>query len=333
MPIHCLRCMMQSKKRQACQQKFPACVIASLVLLEGSLIVFVIYFCLSWKDTVEESSQDLTSDFNDKNSAGCRTKVTVVNDEAMKQKYDTCSANFSKAWSQSEHNLKEPAEKYMEKTHALALYLFTHLVLKQGNKNSEPAERTLKQMHAFEPISLYSSLSQAIQILKQNQVICLSTNYKTETVLELNISTVQVRFSTFILGSGKWNFHRNVSCFEIYSCFGANITKYSALKGNNQVLIPPYEVFTVTDVQKQTNSCKVTYKLRSNLNCVYDREHHQLLSISALPIEGFCLIFTIICFILLSILLLCVIMKFYHSMNSAHKVSPLQNITQSHYIL
>ncbi|KAI9546708.1 hypothetical protein NQZ68_024606 [Dissostichus eleginoides] len=35
---------------------------------------------------------------------------------------------------------------------------------------------------------------------------------------------------------------------EIYSCFGADITHYSATNQKGQVLIPPYEVFKVTDV-------------------------------------------------------------------------------------
>lgn len=316
--------MMPLKKEEACQQKVSACVIFSLVFLEVLLAAFVIYLCLSWKETVGESTQQLTSDLDDKEFAGCRAKVTVLSDEAIQQRWETCSANFSKAWSQSEKNLKEPAESYMEKTHSLALYLFTQMV-KQGNKISEPTERNLKQRRNLTLVSLYSSLSEAIQILKQNQVICLSTKYGLDTALELNISTGQVRFSTFILGSDVWNFDRNVSCFEIYSCFGANITKYSGLKGINQVLIPPYEVFTLTGIQKQTNSCKVTYKLRSNLNCVYDKEHNQLHSISTLPVEGFWLIFTIICFIILFVLLLCVIVKLHNGIKSAHRISNLHN--------
>ncbi|XP_054897149.1 ecto-ADP-ribosyltransferase 4-like [Poeciliopsis prolifica] len=310
--------MMQSLKRQ---QKASACVIAFLCFLEGLLVAFIIYICLSWRETVGESSQHLTSDLDDDKFSGCSTEVVLLNDEAMEQKWHSCSANFSKAWNEAEQNLKEPAEKYMEKSHSLALHMFTDVMLKQENKNSGPAENTPKQRAAFEPISLYSSLSEAILILKQNQVMCLSTNYRTKTVLELNISTGQVRFSTFILGSDDWNFKGNVSCFEIYSCFGANITKYSILKRNNQVVIPPYEVFTVTDVQKQTSSCKITYKLRSNLKCVYDKESNQLYSLSALPVEGFWLIFTFICFVLLSLLLLCVIVKLYNRICSAGRVS------------
>ncbi|XP_014911812.1 ecto-ADP-ribosyltransferase 4-like [Poecilia latipinna] len=322
--------MMPSQKRQ---QKGSACVIASLVVLEGLLVVFVIYICLSWRDTVGESSQHLTSDLDGDKFAGCTTKVAVLNDEAMKQKWHTCSAHFSKAWSKAEQHLKEPADKYMEKSHSLALNMFTAEVLKRGNKNSEAAERTPKQRRAFEPVSLYSSLSEAILILKQNQVMCLSTNYRTETVLELNVSTGLVRFSTFILGCDRWDSDGNVSCFDVYSCFGANVTKYSVLKGNNQVLIPPYEVFTVTDVQKQTSSCKITYKLKSNLNCVYDEERNQLHSISVLPAEGFWLIVTIICFVLLLLLLLCVIVKLYWRISSAGRVSNSHSTVQSHYSL
>ncbi|XP_038142400.1 T-cell ecto-ADP-ribosyltransferase 2-like [Cyprinodon tularosa] len=327
-----MRCLKPFQKKEGCRQKVSACVIASLVFLEGLIVVFVIYLCLSWKDTVGEKSQALTSKFSGEESADCRTTVSVVNDEVIEQIWDSCSAHFSKAWKTSEQNPKEPAEKYMERIHSLALYLFTQSALKQGKGNSDPAEKTLKPRHTFEPVSLYSSLTQVIQILKQNQVICLSTKYRTETVLEPNISTGQVRFSTFILGSDKWNFDRKGSCYEIYSCFGANVTKYSALKGHSQVLIPPYEVFTVTDIQKQNNSCKVSYKLQSNLNCVYDKERNQLHSISALPVEGFWLIFVIVCFILLSLILLCVIVKLYHRMTLSHRIHlPLSNIIQSHY--
>lgn len=225
------------------------------------------------------------------------------------QKWDT-NTSFSQAWSNAERKAKEPAHKYMEKHHSTAIYMYTNIMLQPVEHDLEPAERRGKRLReTFESRSLYRSLSEAIQVLKHSQVTCLSTKYRTDTLLHLNISNKLIRFSTFVLGSDRWNFTRNASCFEVYTCFGADITHYSALKLNSQVLIPPYEVFKVTDTETDTQRCKVIYKLKSNLNCVYDRESNALHPISALPLDGFWLIFAIACMIIVSLLLPFVIVK------------------------
>nr|XP_008274842.1 PREDICTED: ecto-ADP-ribosyltransferase 4-like [Stegastes partitus] len=221
------------------------------------------------------------------------------------QKWQSCSINFSQAWNDAERNVQEPAHQYMEKHHLTALYMYTNW-LQPVNHNVSSA----KQKKASESCPLYLLLSEAIQILKHSQVTCLSTKYRTDTLEHhLNSSNEQVRFSTFILGSDEENFTGNVSCFEVHSCFGANVTRYSALKLNNQVLIPSYEVFKVTDIQTETKGCKVLYRLRSNLNCVYDRESDVLHPISVTPMEGFWITLTIACVITVSVLLLLVIVK------------------------
>uniref|UniRef100_A0A8C9Y3P7 NAD(P)(+)--arginine ADP-ribosyltransferase n=1 Tax=Sander lucioperca TaxID=283035 RepID=A0A8C9Y3P7_SANLU len=195
-------------------------------------------------------------DMNDE----CRSKATVVTDKAMMQKWDT-STNFSQPWSNAEKKAREPAHKYMEKHHSVALYLYTNIMLQPVKQDIETAERSRKRLKkTFEPHSLYFFLSEAIQILKHSQVTCLQTNYRTETLLHLNISNKLIRFNTFTLGSDGWNFKRNASCFEVYTCFGADITLYSALKLNRQVLIPPYEVFKVTDTETNTQRCKIVLK-------------------------------------------------------------------------
>uniref|UniRef100_A0A3Q3GIK3 NAD(P)(+)--arginine ADP-ribosyltransferase n=1 Tax=Kryptolebias marmoratus TaxID=37003 RepID=A0A3Q3GIK3_KRYMA len=307
-------CRSQNRRRCRSAQTTPCLILPSF--LKTHLFPFF-----------QSSTRDLTYDLSNNTFDDCGSKVTVVSDETVRRKWNTCRANFSQAWRGSEQNLKKSTHSYMENHHSLALYLFTNMMLQPVNQNFESAERASKQKDTFEPFSLYSSLSQAIQILKHNQMTCLKTNYRTETLFQHNISGKQVRFSTFILGYEGWSFAGNVLCFEMYSCFGANITPYSALKQKSQVLIPPYEVFIVTGVQKQTKGCKITYKLRSNINCVYDRENNKLHSITALPVEGIWLIFTIICFVIMSLFLPCVILKFHHKMNSVCRVAPLQHST------
>ncbi|XP_051801912.1 ecto-ADP-ribosyltransferase 4-like [Acanthochromis polyacanthus] len=237
----------------------------------------------------------------------CLFKAEVVTDKVVTQKWESCSTNFSQTWSEAQRHVQEPAHKYIEKHHLTALYMYTSLLQPVNHASSA------KQKKAFGSCSLYLLLSEAIQILKHSQVTCLNTYYRTETLEHhLNISNKQVHFNTFILGSDQKNFTGIASCFQVYSCFGANVTHYSALKQNNQVLIPPYEVFKVTDIQTETKGCKVLYRLRSNLDCVYDQERDVLHPISAAPVGGFWITLTIACVVIISVLLPFVIVRVRH---------------------
>ncbi len=270
--------------------------------------------------------QDVTYDQNDDVYNECRAKATVVTDKTIMQKCNA-NTNYSQAWSSAEQKAREPAHSYMEKRHSISIYMYTNTMLRPVQQDFEAAERTGKQLkEAFEPRSLYLSLKEANQILKHSQVTCLSTDYRIETLLNLNISNKLIRFSSFILGSDRWNHSRNASCFEVYTCFGADVTHYSALKLSSQVLIPPYEVFKVTDIKTDTQRCKVVYRLKSNLNCVYDRESNTLHPISALPVNGFWLIFTITCMIFVSFLLPFVIVKVLEN----HKTMAVYNASSLH---
>lgn len=291
---------MPTWRRQTCQrQTISACVITSLVLLELLLLFCVIYLTLSWQDIVGE---DLTFDLNDTYD-DCRSKAAVVTDKAVMQTLNS-RTNFSQAWSNAEQKAEEPAHDYMEKHHSVAIYMYTNVLQKTTKPDFVNTGRTGKQLkETFESRSLYLSLSEAIQILKHSQVTCLHTNYRTQTLLNLNISDKLIRFSTFILGSDGWGLTKNASCFEVHTCFGADITHYSALKQDSQVLIPPYEVFKVADIETDAQKCNIIYKLRSNLNCVYDRESNTLHSILALTVDGVWLYLAIICMIIVSLLL------------------------------
>lgn len=274
------------------------------------------------------SFQDPNFDLNDEVYDDCRSAATVVTDKAIIQTWDT-STNYSQAWSNAEQKAREPAHDYMEKHHSIAIYMYTNSILQPVKQVLKAAETTGKLKETFDSRSLYFYLSEAIQILKHSQVTCLTTNYRTETLLNQNISNKLIRFSNFILASSGRYFTRNASCFEVHTCFGADVTHYSALKRNSQVLIPPYEVFKVTDIETDSQRCKVVYRLESNLNCVYDRESNSLHSITALPVAGFWLIFTIICMIIVSLFLPFVIFKVLenHKKTAAERGSLLPNST------
>uniref|UniRef100_A0A3Q3XMN1 NAD(P)(+)--arginine ADP-ribosyltransferase n=1 Tax=Mola mola TaxID=94237 RepID=A0A3Q3XMN1_MOLML len=201
------------------------------------------------------------------------------------------STNFSQAWSNAEQRAPEPAHKYMEKSHSVAIYMYTDTARHPVKQVLEAAERTKNRpKETFDSRSLYFYLSEATQILKHSQVTCLTTHYRTEQAILRNTTRKLIRFNTFILGSDG-HFKGNATRFEIYTCFGANVTYYSAVKQTNQVLIPPYEVFKITDIGTDELGCEAVYRLKSNLNCVYDRESNSLFpkaSCSIYSVDFYC---------------------------------------------
>lgn len=239
----------------------------------------------------------------------CRSEATVVDDKASVQTWNT-GINYSEVWSKAEQKAREPAHYYMTKRHSAALYIYTTIILQPVKQVTTAGDRTGKQpREQSDTHSLYFYLSEAIQILRHSQVTCFSINYTTETLLNLNISSKPVRFSTFILAPNGQYPTKNTTCFEVNTCFGANITHYSALKQNDQVLIPPYELFKVTSIQTDAQTCKVVYRLESNLDWVYDRASNSLHRISVLPADGFWVVFAIICIIIVLLVLPFVIVK------------------------
>lgn len=277
------------------------------------------------------SIQDLPYELNDDTDEDCTSKATVVPDEAIMQMWDS-STNFSQAWRNAEQKAREPSHDYIKKHHSIVIYMYTNMILQHVKPDPDTAESArIQPKETFESRSLYFSLSEAIQILKHSQVTCLTTNYRTETLLNLNVSNRLIRFSAFMLGSGRWNLTGSASCFEVHTCFGADVTHYSAWKQESQVLIPPYEVFRVTGIETDAQRCEVFYRLKSDLNCVYDRESNTLHPISALPVDGFWVIFSITCMIIVSLSLPCLIVKVLENnkKTAVHSAVSLHNDTYS----
>lgn len=234
----------------------------------------------------------------------CTSKVIVAADRSAVW---NASRNLSQAWSNAEQKAATPAHSFMEKEHSVAIYVFTQAVGRPGGTVLTAAEGSEKQPSS-ETQSLFSYLSDALQILKHSQRLCHTTSYTTDAPSDLNVSGKLLRFGTFVLGSGGVRLRGN-ACFEVHTCFGADVTHYSALKQNSQVLIPPYEVFRVTHGHSDARRGEVTYRLESNLDCVYDRRSGSLHPISASAESLSWVMFGIMCIVVVFLLLPFVIFK------------------------
>ncbi|XP_045072470.1 ecto-ADP-ribosyltransferase 5-like [Coregonus clupeaformis] len=133
---------------------------------------------------------------------------------------------------------------------------------------------------SFQYHSLHFYLTEAIQMLKRSQTTCRTTYRRTNVYFDQEVVNKNIRFGTFTSSTlvkeiGRDSFGAT-SCFEISTCLGADISYYSVFTGEREVLIPPYEVFTVTNIQTKSQEnnlwCEVVYTLvntgvQSDLNC------------------------------------------------------------------
>ncbi|XP_042571624.1 NAD(P)(+)--arginine ADP-ribosyltransferase 2-like [Cyprinus carpio] len=116
--------------------------------------------------------------------------------------------------------------------------------------------------------SLYFLLTDEIQILKKQQNKCYKT-YRGTNVTFNGRAFTSIRFGSFTSSSvsaGRAYSFGNVSCFEIYTCEGADISKYSRVPYEGEVLIPPYETFNV-NLRCQTVFELNSTGIKSDLNC------------------------------------------------------------------
>uniref|UniRef100_UPI003AAD8D0D NAD(P)(+)--arginine ADP-ribosyltransferase 2-like n=1 Tax=Centroberyx gerrardi TaxID=166262 RepID=UPI003AAD8D0D len=130
---------------------------------------------------------------------------------------------------------------------------------------------------SFEFHSLHFLLSDAVRLLKLNQRGCYTTYRRSRLAFSGEVGQT-MRFGSFAsssLNKDLPHFGRK-TCFEMHTCFGAYLKSYSEFDSDeDEVLIPPYEMFTIVSVDRSGRNdlqCDVLYKLEtagvySSLNC------------------------------------------------------------------
>ncbi len=235
---------------------------------------------------------------------GCTEEMAQL----VKTKYleieKSASAEYSKTWQEGEQKAKT-AEDNLQQIHSTAIHVYTNKDSKVYS-NFTRATRTDRQIYkegTFKWYSLHFLLTEAIQILKKTQNRCYSTYRGTN--IKCDLQSKEVRLSSFssssldrkvIQGFG------NVSCFEIYTCEGADLTRYSKYPEEKEVLIPPYEKFNVTAVKKRTDQpdlwCETVFVLnstgtRSDLSCALfnSGNHSAFFNVLLILLIFFCKVF------------------------------------------
>ncbi|XP_059414960.1 NAD(P)(+)--arginine ADP-ribosyltransferase 1-like isoform X2 [Carassius carassius] len=229
---------------------------------------------------------DLANNSVDDQYDGCEQKMAHrVETEYLKKEINN-SPDYKIAWKKGEDFVKAQNNK-LTKNNLIALYVYSDShVFKLFNPDTRSGKTKYIQMR-FKWYSLHFLLTEAIQILKKQQNKCYSTFRGTKAKFNESVLNKEVRFGSFASSSldrKKARGFGNVSCFEIYTCKGADVSKYSKLPHEKEVLIPPYEKFKVTAVKKRKQQsnlwCDTVFTLnntgtQSNLNCALFKKQNK----------------------------------------------------------
>uniref|UniRef100_A0A3P8Y5I9 NAD(P)(+)--arginine ADP-ribosyltransferase n=1 Tax=Esox lucius TaxID=8010 RepID=A0A3P8Y5I9_ESOLU len=174
---------------------------------------------------------------------------------------------FNQAWIAAEdyYNSRNVPLGKLSKNNYIALQVYVNAST-NFYKSFNNATRTQKTSYnTFKYHSLHFFLTDAIRKLNIKKLL---TTFR-GTNIRFHVKSLTIRFGQFTSSSE--------SQIIIETYFGASIKKYSYLLHEEEVLIPPYEVFDITSVKLKKHIpdlwCEAVYKLqstklpKSDLNC------------------------------------------------------------------
>ncbi|XP_026216396.1 erythroblast NAD(P)(+)--arginine ADP-ribosyltransferase-like [Anabas testudineus] len=205
------------------------------------------------------------------------------NNKIFKNAWDIAEKECKKKWEDKKKRWRPNA---LPKEQAIAIYIYTqdkpeiYPAFNEAVQTQKSEYQTTFRYHA-----LHFYLTMALQALKNRntQQGCITGYRRVNRYFSQDVDVInkEIRFGSFTSSSlDKWpkpEKFGDKSCFKIESCFGANISLYSKYgESEEELLIPPYEVFKVTRIQKRSENnnlpCEVVYEVKStgtlsNLNC------------------------------------------------------------------
>ncbi|XP_029622367.1 ecto-ADP-ribosyltransferase 5-like [Salmo trutta] len=226
---------------------------------------------------------NMAPDSVDDSYKGCEDKMLrkVLDLYLPKERQE--NKDFNQAWTAAEKHYKIKGK--LSKNYSLAIQVYVNAT-SNIYKSFNEATRTQKKSYSttFQYHSLHFLLTNALRILNNNFLKRFIKKhfytFRGTNVTFHHDRNPTIRFGQFTSSSLDKEIakgFRTKSCFEIATYFGAPLGKYSQLPHEKEVLIPPYEVFKITEVMKRTDKkdlwCDVVYKLqstkkgKSDLNC------------------------------------------------------------------
>ena len=226
----------------------------------------------------------MTDNSVDDDYQGCeRQMLQKVQQTYLNAEREKCK-DFDQAWDKAATYYKNKSSGPLDKMEAMAIHVYVNPYVKIFKPfNRATLIGKAEYTSGYQYHSLHFLLTRALQKLNKKNIkkwlkIKQKTFRGTNVVFNGKKGTM-MRFGQFTSSSkNKMSALRfgNVTCFDIQTLHGAALEKYSTLPHEEEVLIPPFEVFKITKVMetKEGSSlqCQVVYTLKScgkksNLRC------------------------------------------------------------------
>lgn len=231
----------------------------------------------------------MAPDSIDDSYEGCRENMLCKVTKHFLPKEKNIDINFSGAWNNSMdvyNNNHNSNIEHLSNDHLRAIHVYVNPV-KIISESFNQATRTLGKYYEtkFNYHSLHFLLSDALRILNKAQgKKCVKTFRGVNLAFE-GKKDDKMRFGQFASSSTDEHvakiFANWKTCFKITTCFGASLAGLSQLNNEEEVLIPPYEVFKIAEVTKNkvldkenTSECEIVYELESTINKKSDLNCH-----------------------------------------------------------
>ncbi|XP_068920861.1 ecto-ADP-ribosyltransferase 5-like [Petaurus breviceps papuanus] len=183
---------------------------------------------------------------------GCEKAMEIKAEKLLAQEREM-NSKFSEVWEKAEGKWENMTTNKNEKDRLFEIDVtaYTMEESKIYPTFNEAVKKCCKSMEAymnnFHFKALHFYLTRAIQILRRS---CTNV-YRGITLRHHPNRTREMRFGQFASSSLEEDTARKLTnasgtLYNVYTCEGANITHLSVYSNETEVLIPPYEVFSVS---------------------------------------------------------------------------------------
>ncbi|XP_073525621.1 ecto-ADP-ribosyltransferase 5-like [Phyllobates terribilis] len=267
-----------------------------------------LYFCFGLAFLIIEQvfcvrvQLDMYEDSFDDQYIGCVDKMESIALELLKKEREQ-TPDLDKAWNISSAVWKEGKSTIGDlptgftDEHGTALLLYTYMDIPLYKELNSAVREYGKNPDSFVFHSWHFYLTRALSLLRAGCDGHVRSTYRGTSRVQFEPPSnpeATVRLSQFSSTSSDISQAQqfgNASFFNISTCFGANIERFSHYPSQKEVLIPVDEVFNVTKYIKEGNKLilETTNKRCSFYNCAYlgDSKRPQCVYNSVLPTVKF----------------------------------------------